>query len=50
MKTFIHTTINVDNIFTPVILAISTRYASEYKVFEMMSDDYALMCSIVFED
>lgn len=50
MKTFIHTTINVDNVSTPVILAISTRYASEYKVFTIMSEDYALMSPIVFED
>ena len=49
MKTFIHTHVTVDYTSTPVILAIETRFAQYYKVFEMMSDSYVPYSPVVFE-
>lgn len=49
MKTFIHTHITVDNILAPVVLAIETRFAQYYKVFEMYGDEFVPYSPVVFE-
>lgn len=52
MKTFIHTHITVDNSpsgLVPVVLAIETRFAQYYKVFEMMGDEYCAYSPIAYD-